>query len=483
MQRFRGTDAQAIYYETYGSPFVTLKALIYEQVDPADPVGADELKQAIVRGVGKVGYHGSAMRVMRVPLDIHHPVWVQDPDFDIDEHIYHIGLPAPGRKAQLCDFISHLMGMPLDNHRPLWETWIVEGLEGGRIALVSRVHHALADGMTAASDIVTVHSRSDSTESLEREWIAAAEPIPSRLKLAAVSLVDLFRAYFVDLPKFYHHLKKARLAASDLKDSESPVARPFEGPFTFLNKSGGVYRIYRYETFPLSDIKSLARRLDCTINTLVLGICSEALRRYFIEFDQLPDKPLVVSMPVGVSGEGDELRLFDTDIHNNSLALSLVRLDLSIADFQERLLDIGRSARAALEHLKKTEGRRFDNFFDFMPGTFVRLLTSWLDRRVARKESPYSNTVISNVAGPRESLYHCGGRLRATEILSCGNIADPTALNITVWSYVDKITFSFLYRKGIFSHPEQLNHYVTDVVRELCETHPVITRKATGNSG
>ena len=471
MQRLRGTDAQAIYYETYASPFVTLKALIYEQVDPADPVGADELKQAIVRGVGKVGYHGAAMRVMRVPLDIHHPVWIQDPDFDIEEHIYHIGLPAPGRKAQLCDFISQLMGMPLDHNRPLWETWILEGLEGGRIALVSRVHHALADGMTAASDIVTVHSRPESPEPVQHDWIAAAEPVPSRLKLAAVSLVDLFRAYLIDFPKFYDHLRKARLAARDLKDSETPVTRPFEGPYTFLNKCGSVYRVYRYETFPLNDIKSLARRLDCTINTLVLGICSEALRRYFIDFDKLPEKPLVVSMPVGVGGKVDELSLFDTDIHNNSLALSLVRLDLNIADFRERLQDIGSSATAALEHLRKTEGRRFDNFFDFMPGTFVRLLSNWLDGRVAKKESPYANTVISNVAGPRGTLFHCGGRLRATELLSCGNIADPTALNITVWSYVDKITFSFLYRKGIFSHPDQLNQYVTDVVGELSETY------------
>jgi diacylglycerol O-acyltransferase len=469
MQRLRGTDAQAIYYETYTSPFVTLKALIYEQVDPADPVGAEDIKRAIARSVNKVGYHGAAMRVMRIPLDIHHPVWVRDPDFDLEEHIYHIALPAPGGKSQLCDFISRLMGMPLDSQRPLWETWIVEGLEGGKIALVSRVHHALADGMTSARDIVRVHSLNGVEEAPDHQWSAAAEPVPSRLKLAAVSLVDLFRAYLVDFPKFYHHLKKARLAARELKDSENPAARPFEGPYTFLNRLGGVYRVYRYETFPLSDIKSLARQLDCTINTLVLGICSEALRRYFIDFDELPEKPLVVSMPVGVIGEGDELHLFDTDIHNNSLALSLVRLDLTIEDFRERLRDIGESSRSALEHLRKTEGRRFDNFFDFMPGTFVRLLSKWLEKRVEKQDNPYSSTVISNVAGPRETLFLCNGRLKATELLSCGNIADATALNITVWSYVDRITFSFLYRKGIFSHPDRLNQYVADTVQMLRE--------------
>jgi diacylglycerol O-acyltransferase / wax synthase len=471
MHRLRGTDAQTIYHETYTSNFVTLKTLIYEQVDTANPVSVRELKASIIEGVRAVGDRGMAMRVIRIPWDIHHPVWVRDPDFSVEDHIYHISLPPPGGKAELCDFISQLMGTPLDSNRPLWETWIVEGLEGGQIAVVNRIHHVLADGMTSVREII--HSHSHSEPFGEVALPAVVEPIPGRLWLAATSLLELFRTYLFEFPKFYRHLQLAREASKDLKDSDSPAVGPFQSPFTFLSRPGGPYRIYRYETFPLDEIKAIGKQLDATVNTLVMGICAEALRRYFIAFDQLPALPLTVTMPVGVQGGKDALKLFNSDIQNNNLAIAFVRLDLNIADFRERLVDIRESSTAAIEHLKKTEGRRFENYFDFMPGSFIRLLNKVLKKRQARKKNPYASFGISNVPGPRETLYACHKKLKVVNILSCGNLAEIGSLNITVWSYVDKITFSFLYRKGIFIDPEKVNGYVADVVAELRQQYLV----------
>ena len=160
MKRLRGSDAFAIYSETPTSPFVTLKVGIYRPTNSDDVPGIDEVKQFVLSGVARhIAY--AAMRIVRVPFDLHHPLWVADPDFSPENHIFHTRLPAPGDKARLCDLISDLMGRPMNPDRPLWEVWIVDGLEERKIAIVAKLHHALADGNTIAAmvPIPTRHQR------------------------------------------------------------------------------------------------------------------------------------------------------------------------------------------------------------------------------------------------------------------------------------------------------------------------------------
>jgi diacylglycerol O-acyltransferase / wax synthase len=465
MYRLRGSDAYTIYSGTHSSPFVTMKTAIYKPVDPEDIPHVSDIRRFVKAGMALHGSKGAGMRVMRVPLDIHHPVWVSDPEFSIDDHIYHIILPSPGNKAQLCDFISDLMGRPLDPNRPLWEAWIVDGLEDGRIAVVAKNHHVLADGMTTANIIARSHMKTDATDAAATAMVA--EPIPGKARLMWDALLDLGRSYTVELPAYYQHLKQAREGSRSLKAAGDDAPAPFTAPHTVLNEQGGRYRTYRYEMASLAELKAVSKKLDCTLNTLVMGICAEALRRYLLDVDSLPESPLIVGMPMGDQGGANLKSLLHSDIHNNSLAVAFVPLDLTIADFEDRLQAIKRGSAAGIDSVRRSNGRRFDNYLDFLPGTFIRLLNSMMDLRQSKKQGPYVNLPISNVPGPRGTLYAVDGRLELVELLSTGNLMDVGALNITVWSYVDNLCFSCYYRKGAMPDPEKLNTYLGEILREI----------------
>jgi diacylglycerol O-acyltransferase / wax synthase len=465
MQRLRGSDAFTIYAESSASPFVTLKVAIYRPTRGSEIADTCEIKEFVKAGIAAAGATRAGLRIMRVPYDLHHPVWVADPGFSADDHIHRAVLPAPGDKAQLCDFLSQLMGKPLHPYRPLWEIWLVEGLENGRVAIVFKVHHALADGKTLAALIEEGHLKANAVAALPTE--VAGEPIPGKLRLIGGAIIDLVKSYTVEFPHYYRHLKQSRQGSAALGGITEDAVAPFSAPYTVFNRQGGHDRIFHYETFSLAEFKLLAKIFDCTINTLILGVCSEALRRYLLEVDTLPSESLINAMPVGGQGQTDLKTLLNSSIHNNHLALAIVPLYQNIDDFRQRLQAIKRASRAAVDNVRRSNGRRFDNYLDFMPGTFIRLFNASIRRRQANKQSPFANVAISNVPGPRETLYALDGRLEMEELLSTGNLTDGVNLNITVWSYVDKLCFSFYSRKGALPEPEKINGHLRTVVEEL----------------
>lgn len=475
MERMHGIDAFLIYSETHTSPVATLKVTIYEPVHENDVPDMDELRLFVKAQIDRLGAGIMGMRILRVPFDLHHPVWLSDPDYSPDDHIYRTALPAPGDKAKLCEFLSDLMGRPLDPTRPLWEVWLVEGLEGGRIAVAIKVHHALADGKTVAALV----ARSLSTPGAEKASTerSAGEPIPRKPRLIFDALIDLFRTYTDEIPQFYRELKQTRQralgngAAAGAGNAEEDVAEAESqppAPFTVFNeKAGGRYRVYRYETFSLTTSKRLAKSFGCTLNTLVMGICSEALKRYLRDADTLPSSSLVTAMPVGDGGRHARKTLLHAGPPHNSVAVAVLSLHTNIEDFGERLQAIQRSSKAAIERVQRSYGRRFDNFLEFLPGTLIRWIFALMARQQAKRTDPYANVVISNVPGPRKTLYALDGRLRMVELLSTGNINDLGNMNITVWSYADNLSFSFYMRKDALPQPEKIPAYVREVFEEL----------------
>jgi diacylglycerol O-acyltransferase len=474
MERMYGIDAYSIYSATSTSPFATLKVVLYEPVDENDVPGMDEVRGFVQSQIERLGAGVMGMRILRVPFDLHHPVWVADPDYSPDDHIYQAALPAPGDKARLCEFLSDLMGRPLDPDRPLWEVWLVEGLSGGRIAVAIKVHHALADGATIATLLARSHSKAVAGEGGTKPVAEGA--IPGRSRLIRDALVDLFRTYTDELPSFYRELKQARARALEAEESpdgggagEAEEELP-PAPFTVLNeRAGGRYRVYRYETFSLTGFKRLSKAFDCTLNTLVMAVCSEALKRYLRDVDTLPATSLLTAMPIGErGGRARRTRLHSGPPHN-SLAVAVLPLHQDIEDFAERVQAIQRSSKAAIQRVQRSYGKRFDNFLEFLPGSSIRWINALLERQQAKRSRAYANVVISNVPGPRKPLYALDGRLRMVELLSTGNITDLGNLNITVWSYVDNLCFSFYMRKAGLPEPEKIPAYVKEVVEELQE--------------
>jgi hypothetical protein len=198
-----------------------------------------------------------------------------------------------------------------------------------------------------------------------------------------------------------------------------------------------------------------------------MGVCSEALERYLSEVDAIPSASLVASMPMDQGGSSSRRTRLHSGPPNNSVAVANVPLHQGIADFGQRLQAIKRSSQAAIERVRRSYGRRFDNYLEFLPGTFIRQINALMARQQAKRANPYSNVVISNVPGPRQTLHALDGRLEMVELLSTGNLTDLGNLNITVWSYVDNLCFSFYMRKGVLPEPEKIPRYVREVVEEL----------------
>jgi WS/DGAT/MGAT family acyltransferase len=465
-----GVDAMASYRATSTSPFVTLKVAVYQPVDRDDVPSATELCGFVKEQVLRFGAGTADMRIVRVPFDVHHPVWVADPDYSPDDHIYRTALPAPGDKAQFCAFLSDLMGRPLDPDRPLWEAWIVEGLEGGRVAVAVKMHHVLADGGTIATVLERSHS-----ETAEDDLPLAGdrgEPIPGRARLLAGALADLVTSCTDELPGFYRERRLAReeRAARDVTEARPDVAdeRPGPAPFTVLNeKGGGRYRVYRYETFSLAEFKALSRAYGCTVNTLVLGLCSEALKRYLADVDAVPSTSLLAAMPMGHPGRPPRRTRLHPTLPRNDVAVAILPLHQDVDDFAQRLQAIKRSSTAAIHRVQQSWGSRFDNYLEFLPGALVRQVNRVMGRQQAKRKGAYANVVVSNVAGPRRSLFAMDGRLELVDFFSTGNITDLGHLNITVWSYVDHLTFSFFMRKGGLPQPEKIPAYLREVFDEL----------------
>jgi len=464
MKRLRGSDAFAIYSETPTSPFVTLKVAIYRPTKAGDVPSFEEVRDFVLDGVS-CHSESAAMRIVRVPMDLHHPVWIVDPDFSPENHIFHATLPRPGGKLELCELISDLMSRPLNPDLPPWEVWIVDGLAEGKIAIVSKLHHALADGNTIAAMISDTHSTSPSAHSRKRA--RPGESIPGRTRLVRDALLDLAKSYTVDLPHYYSYLKQARAHGNALAQGKPDPGMPSSAPCTVLNTSGGSGRVYRYETAPLAEMKALTKQFRCTINALVLGICAEALKRYLRQVDTVPDEPLVAAMPVGALGEEDFHTVLNSDIQHNNVAIATVPLDLAIDDFGERLRHIKQAAEQAIEHVRRSGGRRIDNYLDYLPGTAVRLLHAAMKRLQDKTRRSYANVIISNVKGPGKPLYAVGGRLEMVELLSTGNLQDAGSLNITVWSYVDKLFFSVYTRQEAPPRPELISRCIHEVIEEL----------------
>ena len=471
MERMHGIDAFSFYCETPDSPFETLKVGIYEPVAGQEPPGADELHEFVRAQILQLGTSAS-MRVVRVPLDLHHPLWVRDPGYRPDEHIHRVVLPAPGDKQQLCRFLGEVMGRPLDRDRPLWEAWLIGGLEHGRIAVAMKIHHALADGRTVADLIQRSHSPAAAlTTGSDRE--AATDPgdaIPKRSQLVADAVVDLGKTLFSDLPAYVREAYRVRKTAKATPVDETLASEPVHGraPFTVLNKKGaGPGRLFTYETFSLPEFKQLARSFDCTINTLVLGACGEALKRYLADVDSPPSASMMAAMAVAAPGEIVHTTRLQTSRANNSVTSSTVDLHQNIEDMRERLHAIQLSSAATVDRVRRASGTRLDNLLEFLPGAFTRGLNAGM-RLQQRVKSAHANFIVSNVVGPREPLTILDDRLRMVELMSTGNIIDVGHLNITVWSYVDNITFAFFIRSGVMPDPEQIPRRVREVVDELC---------------
>ncbi len=390
------------------------------------------------------------------PWRLHRPIWREEADLDLDYHLQRVQVPAPGGRRELDAVIGAVASTALDRTRPLWQFYYAEGLPGDRVAVIGKVHHVLADGVASANLMARVVEWPGDEPS--QNQVDAKRPPPTTaevLRFAARDHVARVRT----LPSAVRAglvgaFRLQRRARQRIRQPE--LAAQFKPPPTLLNHKLTPGRTFASAALPLADVKAMSKKLDVTINDLVLTIAAGALRRLLLHYGERADQPLIASVPASTDTSPNR-------ITGNALATMLVSLPVQIDDPLERLRLIRTSTRIAKEDHELLGPNLVGQWLEFVPPTVTRTTFRWMSRREAPNQM--FNLIISNVPGPRERGRIAGAVV--TEFYSVGPLAAGAALNITVWSYVDQLSVSVLADDNTLHDPHDATDAFVEAFTEL----------------
>ena len=422
------------------------------------PVPAqDEIVQTIAARLPLVPRY--RQRVLRMPMDLSQPVWVDDPDFDIGYHIRRTGLPAPGDHDALCRLVGRLMSQRLDRDRPLWEYWVVEGLEDNRWAFVSKVHHCMVDGMAGNElyRLIFDDPTAPAAPAVRDDWRPA--PLPSRAELTVEAFAELARTQVAGIELFARTLlapaeMPQRFAEtvrglSALAGSLVPVA-----PSSLMGLTGG-HRRYGWARASLADIVTVAKAFQVTVNDVVMTLVTGAFRALLeTRHEALDPRAIRAMVPVSVRPASAR------SVLDNRVAMMLPILPVEIADPVERLTAM-HARMVALKASKEAEaGEAMNALARYEP--FALLSASY--RLAARSRQRSVVTVTTNVPGPRNELCLLGRRV--IEILPYVPISGPMRFGVSVMTYHGQATFGVT---GDYDSAPEVDAFAHDIVGGLSD--------------
>jgi diacylglycerol O-acyltransferase / wax synthase len=438
MQRLSGMDASFLYMETPSMHTHVVGVLV---LDPSDGSYSYERVVNLIRSrLHKL--LPFRRRLAWVPFSLTHPVWINDPDFDLEAHIHHIAVPAPGTMHELAEVVGDIAGSPLDRNRPLWEMWVVDGLADGTVALVSKIHHSAIDGVTGAdimASLLDLEPDPPEPEQVDDEW--EPERLPNDVELVAGALGHVVR----------NPLRMARVMRRTVRNVAGVVARqreasadpdrptpalPFQAPRVAWSGAITPHRSVAFGKASLDDLKHVKATFGTTVNDVVLAACTQTLRAYLEAHDDLPDRPLVCSVPVSVHGKTEHEG-------TNLVSTMFVRLPVQLADPVEQLSTINADTKEAKELQNAIGADLLQDFAQFIPpAVFNRAMRLYSNLNLADRHRPVHNLIVSNVPGPPIPLYTAGARVVA--VYPFGPLLEGAGLNITVLSNMGNVDFGVI---------------------------------------
>ena len=460
-------DAAWLYVDTYATPMHVANLLVFSPPPdaPEDYVGR---LVAEFKAAGRVAPPFDK-KLMGGFLSSVIYAWTRDEAPDLDYHVRHSGLPRPGGERELGILVSRLHCHSLDFTRPLWECHFIEGLENNRFAIYFKMHHSMIDGVSGMRLLQRKMTTDPDRRGMLPPWASAAGDEPEvRTEPADVSagalvnMSDLLREQAGSVADVGMALLE--LARAGLGSTDDPLIAPLTCPSSVINGRITAQRRFATQTIDLDRVKALAAAAHCTVNDVILAVCSSALRRFLGEMDALPDDPLIAGLPVNVRQEGDE---------RTGTAISFICANLAthLDDPRERLSVIRASTQRAKAHLQNLPPSALTQYtIAFMAPYILELLTG-LGGRV----QPVFNLTISNVPGPAEPLYLSGARLEAMYPLSL--LSHGQALNITCLSYAGKLNFGITGCRDTLPHMQRLAVYAGEAFEELTTLYKVRARK------
>jgi diacylglycerol O-acyltransferase len=447
MQALSPTDSAFLWIETRNQPMHVAGLNIYT---PGANVGPDFIGKMLTDW----RQHRSALPpfnqrpVLRMGLWY----WEEDTEFELDYHLRHVALPRPGRIRELLAMVSRLHGNLMDRNRPLWEAYVIEGLPGGRFATYIKIHHAVVDGVSGAKMMAEGMSRS-AAEHKPPLWAQTLVKHPSSNRPVQApgliaQLANVARAGREILPGIGSGLWDT-LRAGEVGGAS---ALPFQAPPTPFNVEISGSRRYASQSYSLTRLKRIGDATGATVNDVTLAICAGALRKYLTLNKALPKKPLIAMVPVSLHGE--------TDAGGNQVSLLLANLATHLRDPLKRLQRIVQSTTEAKERLKV-----MPRLQKLAHGIASLSLMGPAMVTGSAKRHPLFNVIISNVPGPRETLFLNGAKLE--EVYPVSIPTHYLALNITISGYGDTLGFGYIACRRSVPTLQRMLDYTEESILEL----------------
>jgi diacylglycerol O-acyltransferase / wax synthase len=393
-------------------------------------------------------------RVKRVPLGINHPVWVQDMEFNMSYHIRRIGCPKPGDRKTFNELVSELYALPLDKSRPLWMMWVVEGLEGNKVALVTLFHHAIADG--AGAGMIFQRLMSDPATYLPLDSKAlGVDPSrsPSISERFLRGIIELPLLFARNVPPLVRAISRQKKQIREFKAQGKVLPpTPQSAPDSMLNTVYSHGRTFAYKTFELAEIKTVCKHFDATLNDMLVAIGAGAVRRLYLETGHAPDKPLVANIPINIRTEAQK-----NEVLGNYVTNSYMSFPIHIGEPIERLKYASTSGHAMKEQKKVMTGGGIENALELTP-PFAIAISNWLLRRAKGQLKILGNLAISNVKGSEQYMYLAGARVE--KWLSIGQVVAGLGLNLTAWSYADQFNVCVMAEEKVIPNGDRFVGYL-----------------------
>lgn len=436
MQRLSALDSEYLYMESSASLMHAASLVI---IDPSSADGPFEFAKLHEVYEQRLDLSPAfRRRVVDVPMDLHHPIWIEDPDFDLEWHLRHVAVPRPGGMEELYELIGELVSIPLDRTRALWETWIIEGMNDGRIAILSKVHHAATDDLSDQELMTTILDVTPEIEPVDppaEPW--KPERVPNDLEMLGHAMGALLRSPSQLISTARRTVETTfHLNSGNDDDYMVDTPSPVIAPASSLNGAITGRRSFVTTCVPFAQVKAVKDALDVTVNDVVLAMCGGALRAYLDASGEKPERSLVAMVPVAVRfDEGSEPDSF--------LSSMLTPLATDLDDPLERIAAIHETLIATRSRCDTISAEALQSWPDFAAPTMARRAARFYSRmRWSDHEQPLFNLTISNVPGPPFPLYVTGAEVHAA--YPVGSIFDGCGLNITVMSYLDRLDFSIL---------------------------------------
>jgi diacylglycerol O-acyltransferase / wax synthase len=465
MEQLSGMDSAFLYLETPRTPMHIGAIAIY---DPSTAPNSFVRFKDILNFIESRLHLAKSFRrkLANVPLSLDYPYWVDDADFDLEYHVRHIALPQPGDWRQLCIQAARLHSRPVDLSKPLWEFTVIEGLNNipgvpkGSYAIVSKIHHALIDGVSGVDIANAVHSidQAGTVAGPDRPWVPERTP-------TSIELLGRAQLNTLNTP--------LRLARTIVKSAPG-IARMIGGlvggklhttigrvPRTRFNGSVSTHRVVDGRDFSLAEMKEIRARLPgSTVNDVVVSVVGGAMRKYLKAKSELPRESLVCMAPISVRTPGEKNTL------GNQVSAMTIPIGTHIADAFGRLQFVHEEAQGSKALTNAAGARQMAEYSSFMPSTLTGLAARLYVRLgMANRVAPMFNTVITNIPGPPIPLYMNGARLVTQYGL--GPVFEGMGIIHPVFSYCGRITISFTSDRSIVPDPEVYADYIQEAFDEL----------------